>query len=83
VSQSFSVRVEIFLKTGVLDVQGKAVEGALKGLGFAGINDVRVGKIISFHLDCETKETAHNLAKQMAEALLANLVIESYQIHIS
>jgi phosphoribosylformylglycinamidine synthase len=52
-------------------------------LGFGGVSDVRVGKIITFELKCESKETAHSEAKLMAEQLLANMVIESYQIHIS
>lgn len=82
-TQIFHVRVDVFLKAGVLDVQGKAVEGALKGLGFAGASDVRIGKVISFELQSASKETAYEDAKKMAETLLANLVIESYQIHIS
>jgi phosphoribosylformylglycinamidine synthase subunit PurS len=83
VSQGFHIRVEVFLKNGVLDVQGKAVEGALSGLGFGDVSDVRVGKIITFELTSQSKETAHSEAKLMAEQLLANLVIESYPVHIS
>ena len=72
------VKVHIFLKPGVLDVQGKAVEGALKGLGWCGVADVRVGKLIEFDLDGVEDPQAE--ARKMCEQLLANTVIESYRI---
>ena len=74
------VRVHVFLKPGVLDVQGKAVEGALKGLGWPGVSDARVGKLIEFDLaDAADPESE---AKKMCETLLANTVIESYRIEV-
>ena len=75
------VKVHVFLKPGVLDVQGKAVEGALKGLGW-GVANARVGKLIEFDLDdaVADKETE---VKRMCETLLANTVIESYRIEIA
>ena len=76
------VRVEVFLKTGVLDVQGKAIEAALGGLGFAGVTDVRVGRIITLDLTTDDKATAEAQARSMADRLLANAVIESYRIEI-
>lgn len=76
------VKVHVFLKPGVLDVQGKAVEGALQGLGWAGVSEARVGKLIAFDLadDVADKEAE---VKRMCETLLANTVIESYRIEIA
>ena len=73
------VRVHIFLKPGVLDVQGKAVEGALKGLGW-GVSDARVGKLIEFDFDGEDPAGE---ARKMCETLLANTVIESYRVEVA
>jgi phosphoribosylformylglycinamidine synthase len=75
------VKVHVFLKPGVLDVQGKAVEGALHGLGWAGVADARVGKLIEFDLDGAVDPAAE--AKKMCETLLANTVIESYRIEVA
>lgn len=74
------VKVHVFLKPGVLDVQGKAVEGALQGLGWSGAANARVGKLIEFDLDGVDDPAAE--AKQMCEQLLANTVIESYRIEV-
>lgn len=73
------VKVHVFLKAGVLDVQGKAVEGALKGLGW-GVSNARVGKLIEF--DFDGADPAGE-AKKMCETLLANTVIESYRIEVA
>ena len=75
-------RVEVFLKPGVLDVQGKAVEGALHDLGFGDVSDVRVGKTISFELGDEARETAETRVRAMCERLLANTVIEGYRLEV-
>jgi len=75
---SAKVKVHVFLKPGVLDVQGKAVEGALQGLGWTGVANARVGKLIEFDLDGTADPVAE--AKKMCEQLLANTVIESYRI---
>ena len=72
------VKVHVFLKPGVLDVQGKAVEGALNGLGWPGVSNARVGKLIEFDM-AEPDEAE---VKRMCETLLANTVIESYRIDI-
>ena len=74
------VRVEVFLKPGVLDVQGKAIEAALGGLGFAGVSDVRVGRIITLDIAGDDKARAEAEARSMADRLLANAVIESYKV---
>ncbi len=76
------IRVEVFLKPGVLDVQGKAIEAALGGLGFAGVSEVRVGRIITLDLATDDKATAEAQAKSMADKLLANAVIESYRVEV-
>ena len=74
------VKVHVFLKPGVLDVQGKAVEGALQGLGWPGVSDARVGKLIEFELAGVEDPEAE--ARKMCEQLLANTVIESYRIEV-
>ena len=76
------VRVEVFLKPGVLDVQGKAIEAALHGLGWPGVSDVRVGRVIAFDSAAVDKASAEGDAKAMAERLLANQVIESYRVEV-
>jgi len=76
------VKVEVFLKPGVLDVQGKAIEGALHGLGFPDVAHVRVGKTISFDLDAADRTSAESEVKSMCDRLLANTVIESYRIEV-
>ena len=76
------VRVHVFLKPGVLDVQGKAVEGALHGLGWADVSNARVGKLIEFDLDDSVEDKAGEV-KRMCETLLTNTVIESYRIEVA
>ena len=75
------IKAHVFLKPGVLDVQGKAVEGALQGLGWAGVSGARVGKLIEFALVGVDDPAAE--AKKMCEQLLANTVIESYRIEVA
>lgn len=70
-------RVHVMLKDGVLDPQGEAVRHALGGLGFGGVSGVRQGKVIELDLaDDATEDTV----KEMCKKLLANTVIETYQI---
>ena len=75
--------VNVFLKEGVLDPQGKAAHHALDSLGFDGVNDVRIGKQIILKLDGEDKAKAEAEVKEMCETLLANTVIEDYTIEIN
>ena len=75
--------VNVFLKEGVLDPQGKAAHHALDSLGFAGVNDVRIGKQIILKLDTTDKAQAEAEVKEMCETLLANTVIEDYEIEIN
>ena len=75
--------VTVTLKPGVLDPQGRAIGQALKGLGFAGIGEVRAGKIIELEL-AETDPTAARAqAEEMARKLLANTVIESFRVELA
>lgn len=71
------VRVFVSLKAGVLDPQGRAIHHAIEGLGIAGVNDVRAGKM--FELDVDGSVSDADL-ETMARQLLANLVIENYRI---
>ena len=74
--------VHITLKKGVLDPQGKAIENALKTLGFDQVKNVRQGKFIEIELDEKDITKAEKQVAKMSETLLANTVIENYQIDI-
>ena len=74
--------VKVMLKSGVLDPQGKAIGQALHGLGFAGVGEVRAGKIIELELAESDPARAKTAAEEMARKLLANLVIESFKVEI-
>ncbi len=76
-------KIHITLKRGVLDPQGKAIHSALNHLGFAGIGDVRQGKFIEIELDDTDAAAAKARVSAMCEKLLANLVIENYQVEIA
>jgi len=75
--------INIGLKKGVLDSQGKATHHTLDTIGFANIvKDVRIGKQIIMELNCDNEADAKEQATQMCEQLLANTVIEDYEILI-
>ncbi|MGL3605550.1 phosphoribosylformylglycinamidine synthase subunit PurS [Rhizobium sp. G187] len=76
-------RVTVTLKNGVLDPQGKAIEGALGALGFDGVGQVRQGKVFDLELAGDDKAKAENELKAMCEKLLANTVIENYTISVA
>jgi phosphoribosylformylglycinamidine synthase len=76
-------RVHVRLKAGVLDPQGRAVADALQGLGYAEALDARVGKVIELDLDETDAARAKARASEMAARLLANPVIESYEVEIA
>jgi phosphoribosylformylglycinamidine synthase subunit PurS len=71
------VRVHVSLKPGVLDPQGRAIHHSLEGLGFAGVNDVRAGRLIEMDVDDTTSD---DVLDDMCRKLLANMVIENYRI---
>ena len=75
--------VHVFLKPGVLDVQGKAVEQALHGLGWGGVEHVRVGRTIEFDLAATDAAAAEAEVKAMCDKLLANAVIEGYRVDVA
>ncbi|MFK5938014.1 MAG: phosphoribosylformylglycinamidine synthase subunit PurS [Sulfurimonas sp.] len=74
--------INISLKAGVLDSQGKAVHHALDSLNFSSVNDVRIGKQVILQLDTDDKTEAMADVTKMCEELLANTVIEDYQIEL-
>lgn len=77
------VRIIVTLKNGVLDTQGKAIEGALnKNLGFEQISQVRQGKVIEFDIDDSTKDEINDIVDQICDKLLVNKVIEDYKFEI-
>ena len=75
-------RIKITLKTGVLDPQGKAIEGALGSLGFSGVGDVRQGKYIELDLAETDEAKARAQLDRMCKELLANTVIENYSVDL-
>ena len=74
--------VRITLKPGVLDPQGKAVAHSLTNLGFEGVRDVRQGKYIEIDLAETDRGRARSLVEKMCGALLANPLIETYQVEL-
>jgi phosphoribosylformylglycinamidine synthase subunit PurS len=75
-------RVVVTLKDGILDPQGTAIEGALKSLGIAGVNNVRQGKIFEIELATNDPITAERLLRSACEKLLANQVVENFQVEL-
>ena len=75
-------RIKVTLKNGVLDPQGKAIEHALDGLGFSGVDSVRQGKYLELDLAETDEAEARQVVEQMCEKLLANTVIENYDIEL-
>jgi phosphoribosylformylglycinamidine synthase subunit PurS len=76
-------RVTVTLKSGVLDPQGKAIEGALRSLGVEGVTSVRQGKVFDVELDTADKAKAEASLKSACERLLANTVIENYRVELA
>lgn len=75
-------KVHVFLKPGVLDVQGKAIEGAVHTLGFSGVSDVRVGRMIEFDIAGTDRAAVEAEVQTLCDRLLANTVIESYRVEL-
>jgi phosphoribosylformylglycinamidine synthase PurS subunit len=75
-------RVTVTLKAGVLDPQGKAIEGALRSLGIEGVQSVRQGKVFDVELTAGDRAEAEAALKNACEKLLANTVIENYRVEV-
>ncbi len=79
----FEAFAKIMLKKGILDVQGKTIENALKTLNLSQISNVRIGKYITFTLEADSFEKASSLANEACDKLLHNPNIENYEFHIT
>lgn len=75
-------KVFVTLKSGILDPQGKAIEGALKSLGVDGVLSVRQGKVFDIEIAGDDRQRAEAALKEAADRLLANTVIENYWVEI-
>jgi phosphoribosylformylglycinamidine synthase subunit PurS len=76
-------RVIVTLKGGVLDPQGKAIEGALKSLGLEGVASVRQGKVFDVEIDAADPQAARESLGLACERLLANLIVENYSVEVA
>jgi phosphoribosylformylglycinamidine synthase PurS subunit len=76
----FRIAVHITPRRGILDPQGKTVAGALHSLGFASVHDVHVGRYVVVELDANSRQDAERSTREMCERLLANPVIEDFEI---
>ncbi len=79
---TFSARINVTPKPGIADPQGQTIERALPVLGYEGVSDVRVGKRIELEVDAPDAKIAHRRVTEMCECLLANPVIESFEVAI-
>jgi phosphoribosylformylglycinamidine synthase subunit PurS len=80
---TFTAEVRVMLKPSVNDPQGLSIRNALLTLGFPNVRDVRAGKLIVVSVDAEDAQTAKSLVESMAEKLLANPVIETFEVSLT
>jgi phosphoribosylformylglycinamidine synthase len=80
--REMKARVTVTLKSGILDPQGKAIEGALKSLGVNGVGSVRQGKVFDIEIEGRDRKQAEAALRQAADKLLANTLIENYQVEL-
>jgi phosphoribosylformylglycinamidine synthase subunit PurS len=80
--EPMKARVIVTLKDSILDPQGKAIEGALKALGINGVESVRQGKIFDIELTVDDHIAAQDLLRDACEKLLANEIVENFQVEI-
>ena len=78
----YSATVSIVLKPGIADPQGQTIERALPALGYDGVKNVRVGKLIELEVEANDQEHARSNVLEMCERLLANPVIEAYEVEV-
>jgi phosphoribosylformylglycinamidine synthase PurS subunit len=76
----FQLQLVVSLKPGLLDPQGKAIEGSLPAMGWANVSNVRVGKQVELTVEAESEEVAREQVEEMARRLLSNPVIEDFRI---
>jgi phosphoribosylformylglycinamidine synthase PurS subunit len=79
---AFNVEVRVVPRRGILDPQGKAVQGALSTLGFGGVGEVHVGRLVRLEIDAPTAEEAEERAISMCRQLLANPVTEDFDVQV-
>lgn len=79
---TYNVQIKVMPLKDLLDPQGKAVMGGLGNLGLTGINDVRIGKHITLQIEAESEESAKSIAEEACKKLLANPVMEFYEIEM-
>ena len=79
---SYSARVDVLLKPGIADPQGQTIQRALPALGYDGVGNVRVGKLIELEVDADSPQHAKEKVLEMCEKFLANPVIESFEVNI-
>ena len=82
-AMKYSVQVHVMPLKELLDPQGKAVLGGLKNLGLASVDDVRVGKHISLQVEAASEEEAKSIAEEASKKLLANPVMEFYEVEVN
>jgi phosphoribosylformylglycinamidine synthase len=80
---TYTVQIKVMPLKELLDPQGKAVMGGLQNLGLSGVEDVRVGKNITLQLNAETPEMAKQLAEEASKKLLANPVMEYFEVSVN
>ncbi len=79
---TYNVQIKVMPLKDLLDPQGKAVMGGLQNLGLAGVQDVRVGKHITLQIEAETEEAAKKVADEASKKLLANPIMEFYEVEM-
>lgn len=79
----FKAKIHITLRESILDPKGKATHHALTNLGFTGIEQVRIGKLIEMTIQADDETRAHEIAEQACQKLLANDVMEDYTIYLT
>lgn len=80
---TYFAKIKIMLKRGILDVQGKTVENALNSMEFDNIHNVRIGKFVELNLTAENPDQAYQIVDSACSKLIANPIIEDYEITIS
>ena len=78
----FQANVKITLRKSILDPKGKAIKQALGNLGFSEVGEVRVGKLIQLNIDTDNREEARRIATESSQQLLANQVMEDFEVEV-